>query len=410
MASLNIISYNVRGLRSQIKRRKIMRYLNERKFDVIFVQETHSTVRDCSLWENEWGGKMYCSHGESNSKGVGIWLRKNTKIKVLNRICDDQGRYIVLNIEYEGSKYTLVNLYAPNVDSLQFFKMIFRQMETIPNDYKIIGGDFNLILDSNLDLWGAANGAHANAETATFVKQYMYNEGLIDVWRENHSQEKQFTYKKQHPPYFARLDFFLVSKTLTPFIQSSEIKSRYLADHSTPTISVAPNLTPRGKGYWKLNANLLNDKKYVEEINNLIDEVISVNHGSTKLTWEMVKMKVRGFTISYSTFKKKEAEKTLTELEQKLEKIEKDIIYSQDKDAALTEAASLRSSISDLEEQKTRASMFRARKNWVQYAEKNSAYFFALEKQNYNRKCISKLKLSNGQVSTDFKTILSEQH
>lgn len=169
MSSLNIISYNVRGIRSQLKRQKIMRFLNERKFDIVYIQESHSVDSDHKIWESEWGGRTYFSHGTNEARGVGIWIRKNSAIKVENCIKDNNGRYIISDISYEGSNYTLVNVYAPNTDEPDFFKTVFNHMEMIGNDYKVIGGDFNLVL-RNEDLWGAANSHHAHK-----ISESIYN-------------------------------------------------------------------------------------------------------------------------------------------------------------------------------------------------------------------------------------------
>jgi exonuclease III len=45
MTDINLISYNVKGLRGRIKRETIFRYLKEKiKVGIICLQETHSTA------------------------------------------------------------------------------------------------------------------------------------------------------------------------------------------------------------------------------------------------------------------------------------------------------------------------------------------------------------------------------
>lgn len=409
MSSLKFISYNVRGLRANVKRRKIMRYLNCRKYDVVFLQETHSNESDQNLWQNEYGGKTYYAHGSNGSKGVGIWLRKNSNVIVNKCLKHNEGRYLILDVTYEGNEYTLACVYAPNQDDPDFFKNFFTHVETLPNDYKIIGGDFNLILNTVKDLKGATHGYHANKHAAQFLRNYMADEELVDIWREQHNSEKIFTFKKTRPnAYSARLDFFIISKSLMPYVVNSDIKTQYISDHSNPTVTISPNVTPRGRGYWKLNTSLLKDKKYVESVNQIIDNVTSQNI-NIKLMWEMRKMEIRGFTIQYSSRVKRAAEAEYSELLKNLEKAEEEL----DKDpSALNKQehlAQCKSKINQHDEQKIEKIMFRNKKNWTQYGEKNSAYFFALEKKNYNRKCITRLQKENGEIISDFPSILKEQ-
>ena len=47
-------------------------WCRKRKADVIFLQETHSTVKTETQWKNEWGAEIITSHGSSNARGVAI--------------------------------------------------------------------------------------------------------------------------------------------------------------------------------------------------------------------------------------------------------------------------------------------------------------------------------------------------
>ena len=69
---------------------------------------------------------------------------------------DSQGRYVFLEVSIQDSPYFLLNIYAPNKCSEQctFFKEISEILKAArtEQDYPIIvGGDFNVILDPDLD-------------------------------------------------------------------------------------------------------------------------------------------------------------------------------------------------------------------------------------------------------------------
>ena len=72
---LTIYSFNCRGLGNRVKRASIFEWLMHSKGDIYFLQETHSSFNTESSWQQQWGGNLIFSHGESNSRGVAI-LRK----------------------------------------------------------------------------------------------------------------------------------------------------------------------------------------------------------------------------------------------------------------------------------------------------------------------------------------------
>ena len=50
-------------------------WLNERKYDIIFLQETYSTVEVEDTWRTQWQGKLFSSHGTNHSCGVMVLVR-----------------------------------------------------------------------------------------------------------------------------------------------------------------------------------------------------------------------------------------------------------------------------------------------------------------------------------------------
>lgn len=43
---------------------------------VILLQETHCTRELENLWQAEWGGKVFYSHGTSSARGVATLVKK----------------------------------------------------------------------------------------------------------------------------------------------------------------------------------------------------------------------------------------------------------------------------------------------------------------------------------------------
>ena len=64
----------------------------------------------------------------------------------------------------DGTRLTLANIYAPNVDDPEFFKEVRNKIEGLPNDNRIIGGDINLVLNLDLDKKGGNYSTHTKAQ------------------------------------------------------------------------------------------------------------------------------------------------------------------------------------------------------------------------------------------------------
>ena len=197
----------MRGLGDNTKRRKLFYYLNMKKYDIIFLQETHSTGICENQWKNEWGGKIWFDYSSARDKGVAILIRKNFSVKVFEVYRSNlfPGRFVALKVEIEGEILLLANIYALNLDSPQFFDIIFQKMEQTGLDRKIVGGDFNLVLNQQLDRKG--KGTHKNMKVTKRVVDWIENLGLVDIWRAKQDRPGFTWARKYLYPIFERLDF-----------------------------------------------------------------------------------------------------------------------------------------------------------------------------------------------------------
>lgn len=88
---------------------------------IIFLQESYCSKNLESIWENEWGGKAFFSHGTNHSKGVITLINPSVNFKFEKVIPDKQGRFIILKLSLEEKATVLVNIYAPNDVAQQVF-------------------------------------------------------------------------------------------------------------------------------------------------------------------------------------------------------------------------------------------------------------------------------------------------
>ena len=136
-------------------------WLNERKYDIIFLQETYCTVEVEDIWRTQLQGKLFSSCGTNHSCAVMVLVRSDLDFNLKSVEVDTQGRYVVMEAVVQGSNFffLLINIYAPNKVQEQyiFFDNLNNIIENfvVDNEQKIvIAGDFNIALDSDLDCSG----------------------------------------------------------------------------------------------------------------------------------------------------------------------------------------------------------------------------------------------------------------
>ena len=127
------------------------------------------------------------------------------------------------------------------------------------------------------------------------------------MWRALNPDGTRFTWRRSKPEVHCRLDYFMISSSLTTAITNADILPGYKTDHSLITIHLASNSNPRGPGFWKLNTSFLLDSEYIEFI-NYIDEVEKEYRNNddvdTVLLRDTMKMQIRFSSLKYGREKK----------------------------------------------------------------------------------------------------------
>ena len=242
------------------------------------------------------------------------------------------------------------------------------------------------------------------------LKNFMNEFDLQDIWRENNIGRKRFTWKGPNNLQ-ARLDYFLVSSDLLPFVNDCDIGIKYKSDHSPVAISFKFIKHERGRGNWKFNNSLLNDIEYVKTIKSCIAETITQYSNNDpennftindQLLWETLKIMIRGKTISYCSFKKRELNKEEEKLETKIDILQRESNPNQDILNRLS------NNLKEIRDKRVSGIILRAKAKWKVEGEKSTRYFCNLEKRHYTEKLIPKL-IVDGKELISQEEILSEQ-
>ena len=316
MDSIDIISYNTKGLRDLSKRRKIFDFLKDKLLSgIFFLQETHSAEFDAFKWQIEWGNKsnLYLNHGQSNARGTAIAF-KNLDFSVNKYITDTLGRLQIMSINTPDvpHKILLVNIYNENLEADQVklmsdLELKLDSLDDISDHVIIMGGDWNFILDNKIDALGGNPALKLNS--ITMHNKLLAKYDLIDIYRARNRSSKRFTFRQRTPALHRRLDYFLVSNILQESIPKVDILASLSSDHSPILISLKFNdEIKKGPNYWKFNTSLLRDENFCSEMNNKISNWQTEFYTlAPQLRWELIKYEIRKFSMKYSKNRAKAA-------------------------------------------------------------------------------------------------------
>ncbi len=212
-----------------------------------------------------------------------------------------------------------------------------------------------------------------------------------------HPHDLQFTWSNSSGSLRSRIDFLLISDSLSNFVNKVEILPSPLSDHKSIILAFDnPSSYSRTyNSYWKLNSVLLEDEEICRSVISRITTFFNKaqaedNFGSN---WELLKYNIRLILVKAGTQKAKQYK--AEELD-----IVKIIVclsctpfenVSVDQKSELVE---LQNSLDNLYIRKAKGAFVRSRRRWLEEGECNSSYFFRLEKQRNNLNSISSLNVN----------------
>ena len=407
-----ILSLNVRGLRSPTKRKALFLWLDQRRYDIVFLQETYSTPDVEDTWRTQWQGKFYFSHGSNHSRGVLILARSDLDLRVKSIKADDDGRFIIMEAEIQDSSFLLVNVYAPNKtpDQCNFYVKLNKYIEEYVANKElrlIVGGDFNVPLNPDFDCSG---GNLSRKDSVRNIQDLCLDFDLVDIWRVRNPQTKRFTWRQKSPFIQRRLDYWLISDCCQEDIEKSDIVPSINSDHSAITLHLNSIAKQRhGPSFWKFNGSLVNDVNYVTLINESVPTWLNEfkDIGDKRLLWDLIKYKIRQVTIKYSKKKAHKKREKISEIEASL-KISEENCSANPTDANYERVEILQMEYDSLYEEIAKGAIIRSKATWYEKGEKSNKYFLNLENHRKTKSLVRKVFNDEGTLVTDPKKVLLE--
>ena len=334
------------------------------------------------------------------------------------KICPD-GRYVVFKFKVNDITYKVAGCYGPNQDDPTHITGVMNTLNEMEGENTIIMGDFNLVMDIQLDKHGG--NPTTNMKCRNALKDWMEETDMCDVWRIKHPNDRTFTWKSNHkPPIMCRLDFFVVSAGVVNRTEICEIGPGICSDHSYVKLCLGLDSPRRGRGFWKFNKSLLEYDSFKPFMIEAIKHAIQDNENSDpKLLWETVKSCIRGACISFGSRMRKMEKVTINTLEGEITKLKEslpplggtspvsNIPIEVEKIEKLIEIKA--EELRELVDKQCREASMRSQTLGYELGDRPSKYFLNLERSRSVNKTITKLVNDHGSTIEDQAEILKEQ-
>ena len=228
---------------------------------------------------------------------------------------DPEGRFLIVKVTIDEECFFVTNIYALTDyhDQDSFIRRLSKQLISNIDTSKVISGDWNTTLNP-IDKRGGQPWKATNYRNS--FTNLMAELNLIGIYQQIHPTTRSFTYKSKPLNLKSRIDFFLISHTLSCCVKSTEIGTSIAPDHKSIFLKI--------KIKTKFNDTLLEDENYKELIEFYYPQILVKYHKVTdkQLLWELIKMELCAKTITYSKEKRSKLSNKEKALQEELQELD----------------------------------------------------------------------------------------
>ncbi|KAI4896125.1 hypothetical protein NFI96_006640, partial [Prochilodus magdalenae] len=205
-------------------------------------------------------------------------------------------------------------------------------------------------------------------------------------------------------------DHSFVKAPLRGRCKGVSVSPRWYSDHMMVKATASINAPSFGRGYWKLNVEVLEEREYQTLFRDHFAawRGCKVDFASPAAWWECVKERTRALTIHYCSRRKAEKLKRVRDLEKQLQ--EQYAGFNNGGTLDLDRAQALRAELRVLHERSAADSLFHARLKWAEENETCSASFFQRVRQAREERCFTSLIDSEGGACSDPTRMMEVAH
>ena len=262
-SELRIVSANCNGLGSRLKKAEMLAHFDTKKPDILFLVDTRLGKKgQADFFALYPDFHFYFNSSCSQSRGVVIAINRKCPINIQQSWNDDDNNILMLLGSFDGEKVLLCCIYGPNSDSPTFYNNLLDKIQSFGSDHILLGGDWNLYLDPKIDSLHYTQIRTPGARK--IINDAIVNGGFFDAFRLLNKDKVDFTWNRFGGGKSARLDYFLVSASLSFFVTSCSSFPAFKSDHKPIFITLDFRKVRKGKGLWKFDNSLLLDQNFTD--------------------------------------------------------------------------------------------------------------------------------------------------
>lgn len=400
-SAVRFTSWNVKGLNGPVKRGKILSHIKNLKTDIVFLQETHLRNSDQLRLKKHWVGQIFHSSFNTKARGTAIIIHKKIQFTSSGFISDPQGRFVLVSGKLFHTQVILVNIYAPNWDDVGFVQRVVCQLPDLNTHLLILGGDFNCVMDLNLDR--SKPKAQTPSKMACRFAEFFSHAACVDPWRHLNPHSKIFSFFSNVHHTYSRIDYFFIDRKLLRSVETITYSAIVESDHAPILMDLHFHKNYSSRPQWRFNTTLLSDNSFCSLISIAITTFLETNKTesvSPSLLWETLKAYLRGEIIAYSSHRNRERKRQKQELIDAI--FELDRKYSTSPNPLLhKERISLQTQYNLISTSETERLIMKSRGLYYEHGEKSGRLLAHQLKSKSAAQIISEIEDIRGSATTD---------
>ncbi len=301
MHTLNILSLNVNGLNSAVKRTRVLEYLHCKSISCALIQKTHLKQSDVARFQNEYYGLIAFSCAQNGTGGVLVLVDRRLDLAIGHVGGDGKGGFVFVRCRMCSGRLALVSVCGPSGTDGAFLAQISGALLGGIGCPLVVGGDFDAVMDPALD--GSRSGAAASP-SSKLLGEFISGLGLVDLWRIRSAEAGDFAFFSGGHGTFSGVDCIFLGPSLVSSGSSMSILPVLLSDHSAVLCGVPLSGVEAGSPGWRFNVSLLGGRTFIASLGECIGEFLGIGVPSgvdPQVLWETTGCAVRGFCVSFSS-------------------------------------------------------------------------------------------------------------
>lgn len=414
LMTLSLTTLNTRGCSSSIKNASLYTYIESvcNKPDIVLLQET--SVSNEQSFIRTWPSySSYCNPSPTRGSGVVTLVKNNINVAESKILYD--GYLSCTKISLNNVIFYVHNILMPqsNSEALKVIDKLSENSDSCSDGVSIVAGDFNCTLNPSLDRLNMPS--EHRQRIVKPLKKVLSDFQVSDVWRKQNPEEQKFTWYRNNPQSAvnfskARLDRIYIHSSMLSSCSQCKILTCPLSDHSAVTLGLKlPSKSHIGSAYWHFNNALLNDKEYQDIIREFWLSWKNEKGDFPNICdwWDFGKIHMKTITQMYASKVASMKKEALTIINESIEKISSKTEFDHETETLLNEQ---RNEMKKILTNKAQGALIRSRFQHANEIDTCSSYFFTLEKSHTLSKCMSKIRLTSGEITDNPAEIKKHVH